>query len=111
LITRQVELKLMKLKKGDKIIVLSGKDKGKNGKIEKLFLKAGKILVPGINIYKRNLKRQSEKQQGGIIDISRPIDVSKIALLCPKCSLATRIGIKILDSKKVRICKKCQKQI
>lgn len=101
----------MKLKKSDKIIILSGKDKGRTGKIEKIFNKRDVVLVPGLNMYKRHMKRQNEKTPGGIIDISRPIRIDKIALVCPKCNLATRVGYKIEKGKKVRICKKCQKQI
>lgn len=101
----------MKLKKGDKIIVLSGKDKGRTGKIEKFFGKRDAVLVTGLNVYKRHMKRQSEKNPGGIVDVSRPIKSSKIALVCPKCSLKTRIGYDFEKGRKVRVCRKCQKQI
>lgn len=108
----------MKLKKGDQIIVTKGKDKGRKGKIEKVFPKSGKILIPGINVYKRHMKSRGEKQPGGIVDIVKPLPVSNVALLCPKCNKPTRLGLKV-DKKdlsrrqagKLRICRKCQSVI
>ena len=82
----------MKFKKGDQIVVTAGKDIGKKGKIEKVFPKTDKVLIPGINIYKKHVKPQGEGKPGGIIDIVKPLPVSNIALLCPKCGSATRIG-------------------
>jgi len=101
----------MKFRKGDKVILTTGKDKGKKGKIERLFLKKNKVLIPGINVFKKHLKRKDEKTPGGIIEIIKPFPLSKAALLCPKCGQATRIGYKIIDEKKLRICRKCKEQI
>lgn len=99
----------MKLKKGDKIIVIAGKDKGRKGKIEKVLPKSAKVLIPGINVYKKHVKPRGEGQPGGIVDIVKPLSVSNIALLCPKCKQPTRIGYKIDKSGgKHRICRKCQ---
>lgn len=99
----------MKLKKGDKIIVITGKDKGRKGKIEKILPKLGKVLIPGINVYKKHLKPRGEGQKGGIIDIVKPLSISNVAFLCPKCGQQTRIGYQIDKSgNKVRICRKCQ---
>lgn len=98
----------MKLKRGDQIIVIAGKDKGRKGKIEKTFSKEGKVLVPGINIVKKHVKSQGENKPGGIIEINKPIDVSKVALVCPRCGKITRIGYLLTKEKKERICKKCQ---
>jgi len=95
----------MKLKKGDKIKVMVGKDKGKEGTIEKAFV--DKVVVAGINIYKRHSKPRGEGQKGGIVDFVRPLDVSKVALVCPKCKQITRIGYKLTQKEKVRICRKC----
>lgn len=97
----------MKLKKGDQVIILYGKDKGRKGKIEKIFPKIGKILVPGVNIYKKHLKPQGEGKPGGIIDKVFPLPLANVALLCPKCNKKTRIGYQIDKEKKYRICKKC----
>jgi len=101
----------MKLHKGDQIIVTSGKDKGRKGKIEKIIPSKNKVLIPGINMYKRHMKKRDEKNPGGIIDITRPLPVSNIALICPKCSQPTRIGYLLTKDEKIRICRKCEQQI
>lgn len=101
----------MKLRKGDKIQVIAGKDRGKNGAVERVYAKQNKVLVQGINLYKRHIKKSQEMQEGGIIDIPRAIDVSKVMLVCPKCKKATRIGYKEEKGKKVRVCRKCQNVI
>jgi large subunit ribosomal protein L24 len=101
---------MLKLKVGDKVKILSGKDKNRDGEIEKIFLKKKLIIIPGINIYKKHLKGQ-QGQKGGIYDIPRPLPFSKVALICPKCKKATRVGIRIVDKTKTRICKKCNKEI
>jgi len=100
----------MKFRIGDLVKVTIGKDKGREGKIEKLFLKKGKVLVPGVNIYKKHVKSVGEVK-GGIYDLPRPLALSKIALICPKCKKVTRIGMRIAGKEKNRICKKCKKQI
>ncbi len=97
----------LKFRKGDEIIITAGKDRGKKGKIEKVFPKDNTLFVPGLNVYKRHMKKRGEKNPGGIIDISRPLKVSNIALICPKCSKPTRIGYKIEGVTKKRICRKC----
>lgn len=101
----------MKLKKGDKIKVRIGKDKGKTGVVEKVYANSKKALVTGINLYKRHVKKNEKMPQGGIIDIPRAMDVSKMSLVCPKCSKATRVGYKIEKDKKIRVCVKCESKI
>lgn len=101
----------MKLKKGDAIVVVLGKDKGRKGKIEKIFPKKNLVLVPGLNIYKKHLKKKDEKNPGGIVEVSRPLAVSQLALICPKCKLKTRVGYKISKTGKKRMCRKCQQII
>lgn len=99
----------MKLKKGDQIIVIRGKDKGRKGKIEKILSKTGKVLIPGINVYKKHARKQSEKKPGGIIEIVKPLSASNVALFCSKCNRPTRIGYQIDKAgNKNRICRKCQ---
>ena len=97
----------MKLRKGDEVIITSGKDKGKKGKIEKIFPKESKVLLPGLNVYKKHLKKRDEKNPGGIVDFSRPLPFANVALICPKCNRQTRIGFKIEGEEKLRVCKKC----
>jgi len=101
----------MKLKVNDTIKVTLGKDRGKTGKIEKVLPKANTVVVTGVNVYKKNLKPKGEKEPGGIIDITKPLSISKVALICPKCHLQTRIGFQGIGKKKIRICKKCKKPI
>ncbi len=98
----------MKFKKGDEIIISSGKDRGKKGKIEKIIRKDNTVFLPGLNIYKRHMKKRDEKNPGGIIDISRPVKIANISLICPKCSRPTRIGFVISGVDKKRICRKCK---
>ncbi len=94
-----------RLRKGDKIIVLSGKDKSKTGDINKVMPKANKALVTGINMVIRHTK-QTQSVQGGRINKEMPIDLSNIALVDPKEGVATRVGFKIVEGKKVRYAKK-----
>lgn len=100
----------MKIRKNDKVKILLGKDRGKEGKVAYVKGKEGKVFVEGANLYKRHVKKQG-KLEGGIIDIPKPLDVSNVALVCPDCNKVTRIGFKIEGSEKIRICKKCQKEI
>ncbi len=100
----------MKIKKGDTIRVMVGKDKGTEGKVEQVFVKQGKILVTNINIVKKHIKK-TEQNQGGIIDLPKPIDVSKVMLVCPHTKKPTRVSYKFVDGKKVRFSKKANKAI
>src|SRR3972149_11080057 len=102
--------KLSKFHLGDMVKVTSGKDKGREGKIEKIIPKEDKILVMGINVYKKHVKGV-QGQKGGIYDVPRPFPFGKIALICPKCKKVTRVGIRIAGEEKVRICRKCKKEI
>ena len=101
----------MKIKRDDKVIVLSGKDKGKTGKVLVADPKALKVIVEGVNVATKHQKAQKKGQDGGIIKVETPIYVSKVQLVCPKCSKGTRVAYKIVDGKKVRVCKKCGAEI
>jgi large subunit ribosomal protein L24 len=101
---------ILKLKLKDKVKVLSGKDKGREGVIEKILPKEGKAVVSGINIYKRHLKG-IEGRKAGIYEVPRPIYLSKLMLVCPKCNKTTRVGLKLESNNKIRFCKKCKSQI
>lgn len=95
----------MKIRSNDKVKVMIGKDKGKETTVEKVSLKTGKIYLKDVNVYKRHVKGQ------GIKDIAKPVNASNVMVICPKCSKLTKIGFKVEDNKKTRICKKCQEQI
>lgn len=102
---------IMKIKKGDKIIIISGKDRGKTGKVLRAFPKEGKILVEGVNLRKKHQKPRKSGQKGQIINMPAPIFVSNVKLICSKCGKAVRAGYKIDEKKKYRICKKCGQEI
>ncbi|MGB9678051.1 MAG: 50S ribosomal protein L24, partial [Candidatus Ratteibacteria bacterium] len=98
-----------KLKKGDIVQVIKGKDKGKKGRILKIFKEEGKVLVEGINFVKKHTKPRRVDMQGGIIQMEKPISISNINFFCLKCSKPTPLGIKFLeDGTKARFCKKCK---
>ena len=96
----------LKLKKGDKVIVITGKDKGKTGEITKVLVKESKVIVSGINVAKRHTKPRQENA-GGIVSKEMPIHISNVAFVDPKTSKATRLGVKMdKDGRKVRVAKK-----
>jgi len=97
----------MKIKKGDRVRVLSGKDRGKEGVVMRAMPADGKVIVDGVNVAKKHQKPTRATMQGGIIDKDMPIDVSNVAILCPTDG-ATRVGYRIdADGHKARICRKC----
>ena len=100
----------MKVKKGDQVLIISGKDKGKKGKILKVFPAKEKILVEGANWKKKNQKPKRQGQKGQMVQLPAPVSVSCVQLICSKCGKATRIGFKIEGEKKYRICKKCDSE-
>lgn len=99
-----------KIKKGDNVQILLGKDQGKTGSVERVMVKDRKVVILGINTYKRHVKKQ-QGMEGGIIELSKPVDFSNVALVCPNCKKVTRVGIKITGNEKSRMCKKCGKDI
>ena len=101
----------MNIRKDDKVVVLSGKDKGKQGKVLVADPKAMKVIVEGVNVATKHQKPRKQGEEGGIIKVDTPIYVSKVQLVCPKCGKGTRVGHKLADGKKVRVCKKCGAEI
>lgn len=98
----------MKLRKNDKVTVLAGREKGKTGEITRVLPKESTVVVEGIGIIKKHVKPSDKNPRGGILEITKPIDVSKVALICPNCKKATRIGYQINGDTKERICRKCK---
>lgn len=112
----------MKIRTGDTVKVISGKERGKTGKVEKTLPKEGKVVVSGVNVVKRHM-RPAREREGGIVEKTLPIDASCVMLLCPQCEKLTRVGYKVAGStestlskaeglttggdKKWRVCKKC----
>jgi large subunit ribosomal protein L24 len=102
----------IRIKKDDKVKVLTGKDKGKIGKVLKVVKKTNRVVVENINVVKVHQRPSQAAPQGGIVDKAMPIDISNLMLMCNSCVKPTRIGMKQLeDGKRVRICKKCDQQI
>ena len=101
----------LKLRKGDRVVVLSGKDKGKEGVVQTALPSEGKVIVEGINTAKRHQKSRTATEPGGIIDKDMPIQVSNVAVISPKDGKPTRVGFKTVDGKKIRICKRTGEEI
>jgi large subunit ribosomal protein L24 len=98
----------LKIKKGDRVRVLTGKDRGKDGNVTRVLPATGKVIVDGVNVAKKHQRATKATMQGGIIDKDMPLPVANVALLCPACGKTTRVGYKIDgDGTKVRVCKKC----
>ncbi len=99
-----------KIKKGDLVKVVAGKDNGKEGKVLRVMSKENKVLVEDVNVAKRHI-RKMEGLEGGILNISKPINLSNVMLICPNCKKPSRVGFEGHDKTKVRVCKKCKEVI
>lgn len=100
----------MKIKNKDTIIVTAGKDHGRQGVVTRVLPQDSAVVIEGLNQYKRHIK-PSQGKKGDIVTVSRPLDVSKVALVCPKCKQPTRVGYRFVDEKKLRVCRKCNMDI
>ena len=100
----------MKIHKNDQVLIISGKDRGRKGKVLDVFPQAGKIVVEGVNVRKKNAKPKRSGEKGQLVHVPAAFSVANAALICPKCGEPTRVCYKILDKKKYRICKKCQSE-
>lgn len=100
----------LKIKKGDLVMVIAGKDKSKTGKILSVNADENKVVVDGVNIVTRAKKPRSAQDKGGLIKKPAAIDASNVMLVCPTCGQPSKVGIKEVDGKKVRFCKKCNKE-
>lgn len=100
------------IKKDDRVVVLVGKDQSRQGKVLKVFRDKDTALVERINVIKRHSRGGGKMQKGGIIEKEAPIRLSKLMIVCPKCSQTTRVGVRVLeDGKRVRFCKKCDEHL
>ena len=99
----------MKIRRGDRVRVLTGKDRGKEGEVMRSIPSEGRVIVDGVNIAKRHTRATRQTQQGGIIDKDMPMPVANVAIVCGGCGKATRVGYRFDDQgRKIRICRKCQ---
>ncbi len=101
----------MKVKKNDTVLVLTGKDNGKTGKVLRAIPGDNKIVVDGVNVQKKHKKARSAQETSGIVEQAGPIDASNVLVVCPACGKATRVAHAEVDGKKVRVCKKCGKPL
>jgi large subunit ribosomal protein L24 len=102
----------MKIRKNDTVLIIAGKDKGKKGKIRRALPREGKVLVEGLNVIKRHSKTKGQARQAGIIELEAPLSISKVMLICTKCTKPARVGYRLLeDGKKARVCRACSEII
>lgn len=106
----------MKIKKGDKVLIIAGKDRGKEGKVLDVLPERERIVVEGLNIGKKHTKPRQQGEKGQIVEFPRPMHVSNAKVICPKCGKASRVGVKFAKGKdnkqeKFRVCKKCGSEI
>ena len=98
----------MTLKKGDNVKILSGKDRGKTGTVLRAMPEEGKIVIDGLNVFKKRSRPKKHGEKGQTVLVPRPLTASKVALICTSCKEPTRVGSRMDGSKKVRYCKKCK---
>ena len=102
----------MNIRKNDTVLVVTGKDRGKKGKVRHAYPKKQQILVEGVNFIKKHARATKQVRQAGIIALEAPINISNVMLLCGKCNHPTRVGITTLeDGRRVRICRACREVI
>ena len=101
----------MKIKKGDTILVITGKDKGKKGKIIQALPSSSRLIVENINLRKKSVKPKTSGQKGQVVEFPAPINISNVKIMCPKCSKSSRVGYIETANKKVRICKNCDEKL
>ena len=101
----------MNIKKNDNVMITKGKDRGKIAKISNVLPKIGKVVVLGLNKYKKHIKPTKSNPQGGIVDISMAIPASNVLVVCPSCTKPTRVKYKISDKSKNRVCAKCNQSL
>jgi len=101
----------MKIKKDDQVLIISGKDRGKRGKVLNVFPYEEKVMIEGVSIRKKHVRPKKSGEKGQIIQVPGAIAISNVKLICPKCGQPVRIGHKIVENNKYRVCKKCGKEI
>lgn len=97
----------MHIHKGDNVLVIAGKDRGRIGTVTRAFVRQGRVIVDGMNIRKRHVRAKKAGQKGEVVQVFAPLDASNIKVICGTCKKATRVGYRVLEHKKTRICKKC----
>jgi large subunit ribosomal protein L24 len=101
----------MKIKKGDQVLITSGKDKGRKGKVLEALPKQSRILVEGLNLRKKHVKPKKQGEKGQVVELPGPLFSSNVKIICPKCGKPARVGYKTEGKNKYRICKKCKSEL
>lgn len=103
---------MLRIKRDDLVYVITGEDRGKKGKVLKVYPNTNRVIVEGINLMKKHRRRTREDQQGGIVQIEKPINISNLMFFCKHCNRPARLAVSILkDGSKTRICRKCKEVI
>jgi len=101
-----------KIRKGDDVMVMAGRERGKRGRVQRINRKDGRLVIDGVNMTVRHIRPRPGVQQAGRIDLEAPLNASNVRMVCPHCNKAVRVGFSVLeDGKKVRVCKKCHEAI
>lgn len=101
----------MKIKKNDQVLIIAGKDKGKKGKVLEVFPMASRVVVENINLAKKHRRARRQNEKGQVVEVPRSLHVSNVKLICSKCGQAVRLGARLTNDGKYRICKKCQQEV
>jgi len=101
----------MKIKSNDKVRIIKGKDRNKEGKVIQVFPVSGKVVVEGLNLMKKHLRTRKQGEKGQVIELSAPLRIENVLLICPKCNRTTRVGYKLESDVKKRVCRKCNEFI
>lgn len=101
----------MKIKKGDTVLIITGKDKNRKGKVIEVLPKINKIVIEGLNVVRKHLRPKRTGEKGQKVEIPKPMNVSNVKLICPKCGQPVRVGYRITEAGKFRVCKKCESEI
>jgi large subunit ribosomal protein L24 len=99
----------IKIKKGDTVEIISGKDKGKSGKVVRVIPSANRIAIEGINVYKKHVRPRTAEEKGQVVEVARPLNASNVMVVCPSCKKSARIGRVREGDKTLRVCKSCKK--
>ena len=99
------------IKKGDNVYIIKGKERGKTGKVARVLPGAERVVVEGMNLYKKHSRPKQQGQQGEIVSVARSMHISNVMLVCPKCGRSTRVGHTVVNGAKLKVCKQCGAEI
>lgn len=97
----------MNIKKGDTVKMLGGKDRGKTGTVIKVYPEEGRVMIEGLNVFKKRIRPKQQRQKGEVVNVARPVPVSRVMLVCKNCKEPSRVGFRMEGNVKVRFCRRC----